>query len=121
MPMADLAGTWTFRSFNPTLVTENLTPEENALIFADARLTLRDVPDPIYLEGTIEWQGGGLNLNGTRVNWGHYESFDIVGTGRPNSQTAGWEYHYHGIKTPRWSQADGAVDQRPTVVGSVFR
>jgi Raf kinase inhibitor-like YbhB/YbcL family protein len=119
--MADLAGTWTFRSFNPTLVTENLTPEENALIFADARLTLRDVPDPIYLEGTIEWQGGGLNLNGTRVNWGHYESFDIVGTGRPNSQTAGWEYHYHGIKTPRWSQADGAVDQRPTVVGSVFR
>jgi Raf kinase inhibitor-like YbhB/YbcL family protein len=119
--MAELAGTWTFRSFNPALVTENPTPEENALIFADARLTLSPTPDPLSLAGTIEWGEGGLNLDGTFESWGSYHSFDIRGTGRPNTQTAGWEYHYHGIQTPRWSQADGAVDQRPTVVGSVFR
>jgi hypothetical protein len=47
--------------------TKNLPGVEDRLIFADARLTLGTTPDPAGLVGTIEWQGGGLNLNGTRV------------------------------------------------------
>ena len=121
MNTPELSGSWTYRSFNPTYVTGNLTPQEDAFLWANGTLTLRTAPDPTYLEGTIEWQGGGLDLNGTVVNWGHYESFDIVGTGRPRTDTADWEYRYHGIKTPRWPLGLGAVNQGPTVVGSVIR
>jgi hypothetical protein len=32
----------------------NLTPEEDALLFADAKLTVSGTIDPFYLEGTIE-------------------------------------------------------------------
>jgi len=43
------------------------------------------------LVGTIEWQGGGLNLNGTVLLGGADEpvGFDVVGTGRPRTDTDG--------------------------------
>jgi len=114
--MAELAGTWLYRSFNPTFVRGNRTPRtrhppdapfagvEDRLIFADATLTLGTAPDPIALVGTIEWQGGGLNLNGTVLLGGADEpvGFDVVGTGRPRTDTDGWEYRYHGYLTPHW-------------------
>ena len=69
--MAELAGMWIYRRFNPAFVKGNLTPQEDALILAGAHddvvFTLSPVhtsPDPNLLEGTIEWPGGGLNLNG---------------------------------------------------------
>jgi hypothetical protein len=69
--MAELAGTWIYRRFNPAFVKGNLTPQEDALALAgadgDVVLTLRPVltsPIPTPLEGTIEWPGGGLNLSG---------------------------------------------------------
>ena len=139
--MAELAGTWLYRSFNPTFVMGNQTPEasishppfagdsgvEDRLIFADARLTLGPAPAPTGLVGTIEWRGGGLNLNGTVLPGAGDEPvcLDIVGTGRPGTGTDGWEYRYHGYLTPRWPKppdaSESEADQRPTLVGSVFR
>src|SRR5262249_29892204 len=121
MPMAELAGTWTLRSFNPTYVTGDQTPQgERGLIRAGypdpLTLTLGMAPDPVGLEGTIGWQGGGLVLNGTVER----SRFDIVGTGRAGTETAGWEYHYHGHMSRSWPVVAG-VDQYQTLVGSVIR
>jgi len=127
--MAELAGTWLYRSFNPTFVMGNQTPEarishppfagdsgvEDRLIFADARLTLGPAPAPTGLVGTIEWRGGGLNLNGTVLPGAGDEpvGLDIVGTGRPGTGTDGWEYRYHGYLTPRWPKPPDASERRP--------
>jgi len=122
MSTSELSGSWTYRSFNPAFVTGNQTPQEDSLILADGVvLTLRTAADPTALEGTIDWEGGGLDLNGTVLRGVGDEpvGFDIVGTGRPNTPTAGWEYHYHGHQT--WYWPDGVFVQRPTLVGSVFR
>jgi hypothetical protein len=116
MNTSELSGSWTYRSFNPTFVRGNETPQEDALILADdVVLTLRPTPDPAGLAGEIEWQGGGLDLNGTVVVGGSV-SFDLVGIGR--RETDGWEYRYQGSTTP-WRP--NVTDQRPTLVGSVFR
>ena len=66
-----------------------------------------------------------LDLSGTVLRkeevsqWG----FEIVGTGRPGTDTARWEYRYHGYLTPHWLKPRDAsgVDEHPTLVGSVFR
>jgi hypothetical protein len=73
-------------------------------------------------EGTYEWQGGGLDLNGTFVSGPEifdYARFDIVGTGRHGTGTDGWEYRYHGHLS--WQWAKGSDVQTPTLVGSVIR
>jgi hypothetical protein len=62
---------------------------------------------PLALTGTVRPGVGGEPA-----------SFDIVGTGRPGTDTAGWEYRYHGHLTRNWPHA---VDQRPALVGSVIR
>ena len=56
--------------------------------------------------------------SGRASEGGEPSSFQIVGIGRPGTDTAGWEYHYHGHLTRHWP--DG-VDQRPALVGSVMR
>jgi len=38
--MAELAGTWIYRRFNPAFVQGNLTPQEDALILAEAGLVV---------------------------------------------------------------------------------
>jgi hypothetical protein len=45
-----------------------------------------------------------------------------VGTGRPKTQAAGWEYEYHGHLTHQWPNEVpwGVVDQRQALVGSVI-
>src|SRR5262249_26887577 len=61
-----------------------------------------------------------INLRGTvRPGVGDEPaSFDIAGTGRADSGTADWEYHYHGHLIRKWPHV---VDQRPALVGSVIR
>ena len=47
--MAELAGTWTYRSFNPTYKTGNQTPQEERELIRGGRLDLtlkKLAPDP---------------------------------------------------------------------------
>jgi hypothetical protein len=130
MSTSGLSGSWMYRSFNPTYVMGDQTPQEEVdLILAGRR-------DDVYLNlvsyvqrevvGTIEWPGGGLNLKGT-VDPDSFSgvSYDFVGTGRPDTDTAGWEYGYHGHTTGDWLRPREAnsVDpnQRSFLVGSVIR
>ena len=106
MSTSGLSGSWMYRSFNPTYVMGGQTPQEELdLILAgrmdDVYLNLHTPHSPTGLEGTIEWPGGGLDLKGT-VDWEAYSgvTYDFVGTGRPGTDTAGWEYGYHGHQTP---------------------
>ena len=73
----------------------------------------------------IEWEGRLLDLRGAVRLWdppptggGEPVSFQIVGTGRPGTDTAGWEYYYHGYLTRHWPEG---INQRPALVGSVMR
>jgi len=118
----ELSGSWTYRRFNPTLADQTAPQRERELIRAEAVLNLQTIPDepgsPV-VSGTIEWQGGGLDLRGKLGEGGHNpRRFYIVGTGRMHSSTDGWEYIYEGLLMPRWEQG---VDQRPYLVGSVYR
>jgi hypothetical protein len=96
--MAELAGTWTFRSFNPmfitgnpTFVSGNETPQEDGFTAGRMDLTLRTVPDPMYLEGTIGWRGdpprdppGVLDVNLTidQTPGLEHQRFNFSATGR---------------------------------------
>jgi hypothetical protein len=118
---SELSGSWIYRSFNPTFVEGDQTaPQERQLIVADGVFKL-ETPTSTTLKGALEGPGWFLDLLNGRVQPDAlgYEtsSFEIVGTGRPDTYTAGWEYHYHGHLT-RWPDH---IDDRPPLVGSVFR
>jgi hypothetical protein len=147
MSTSGLSASWMYRSFNPTYVTGDQTPQEELdLILADGVVLTINPTDPINptgVEGRIEWQGGGLDLKGTSVSGQEIFDvlrFDIVGTGRPGTGTAGWEYVYHGHMTSPWGSSDApwlanvipprrlvavswgeGIDQVTTLVGSVIR
>jgi len=127
MSTSELSGSWTYRSFNPRFVTGNETPQEAALIMADRVVLTLNPPVPRnVVDGTIEWEGGGLVLKGLFARQQAIIEdllrFDIVGTGRPGTDTAGWEYHYLGYLTRQWPGLERVrVDQIPTLVGSVIR
>jgi hypothetical protein len=119
MSTSELSGSWRYRSFNPKYGTAT---QEDELVLAEAVLTLRSSAQAGKLEGTIEWPGGGLDLDGTFVSDPEifdYARFYIVGTGRPGTGTQGWEYRYHGHLS--WQWATGPDVQTPTLVGSVIR
>jgi hypothetical protein len=119
-----LAGKWTYRSFhnNPAPVTDDeKTAAEKALalIFAEAVFTF-EIPTSTTLKGAIDWPGGGLDLQGTIQPdpAGGAPVVTIVGTGRPGTGTAGWEYDYHGQLAHQWPNGVGQV---PALVGTVIR
>ena len=64
MSTSELSGSWAYRSFNPTFAG-TLTREEDALVLAEALVTLRSSAQAGNLEGEYEWRDGGLNLTGT--------------------------------------------------------
>ena len=115
-----LAGKWTYRSFNndPTLVDGDPN-KALALFFAEAIFTFA-IPSSTALQGAIDWPGGGLDLAGdiTPSCDGLGPIVTITGTGRPGTDTEGWEYDYFGQLAHTWPNG---VNQRPTVVGSVIR
>jgi hypothetical protein len=119
-----LAGKWTYRSFhnNPAPVADDpRTAAENALnlIFAEAVLAF-ELPSGTAVKGTIDWDGGGLDLNGTIYPGatGAGPSFEIVGIGRRGTDTAGWEYDYRGQLAYQWP---GGINQILVLVGTVIR
>lgn len=121
---AALAGKWTYRSFlnDPTQVTNDPDPNNVAqnllaLLFAEAVFTF-EIPNDTTLKGAIDWNGGGLDLQGTIREGDGGPIVQIVGTGRPNTGTANWEYDYHGQLAYPWPNG---VNQIPAIVGNVIR
>jgi len=119
---AALAGKWTYRSFlnDPTLIGDDpKTAADNllALLFAEAVFTF-EIPTDTTLKGKIDWTGGGLDLQGTIRQGDGVPIVEIVGTGRPYTDTAGWEYDYHGQLAYPWPNG---VNQVPAIVGNVIR
>jgi hypothetical protein len=123
-PASILPGKWTYRSFhnNPALITADpATAAQNALdlIFAEAVFTF-ETPSTTTLTGKIDWPGGGLDLQGTIQPGATDEAFtvDVIGTGRPGTGTADWEYDYRAHLAHPWPNG---VDQVPALVGTVIR
>lgn len=115
-----IAGAWTYRSFHNDPAPVGGDPQAAlGLFFAEATFTFSIVADN-RLEGTIDWGSGGLDLTGTIAPVAGDESVDveIIGMGRPGTQTDGWRYDYSGTLAHTWSNG---VDQRPAIVGSVIR
>lgn len=115
-----LDGKWVYRSFhnNRTLVTGD-PKTAFALFFAEATFDFHIDPDN-HLTGTIDWGSGGLDLNG-QVSQASPEApltVNIVGSGRPGTDTAGWEYDYYGYLAHGWPNG---LNQIPALVGSVER
>jgi hypothetical protein len=119
-----LAGKWTYRSFHndPAPVADDpdtAAQKALALIFAEAVFTF-EIPTETTLKGALDWPGGGLDLQGTISpdTAGAGPLVAIVGTGRPGTGTAGWEYDYRGQLAYQWRNG---VRQVPALVGSVIR
>ena len=116
MPGNELAGKWTYRSFfnDPAMVGDD--PQKALdLIFAEATFTFEI--SGTQLEGIIDWGSGGLDLKGT-VSTADPVTVQIVGMGRPGTDTEGWRYDYNGTLAHEWPNA---VEQVPAVVGTVIR
>jgi hypothetical protein len=124
-----LAGSWFYRSFNnnPTYPYLTAPPTARRLILQEAAFKLEIPTDTIPLQGvrggTIELPGGILNIDLRRVRSAEVPpEFSFSGTGS-GGDTSGWEYHYAGHLTRKWSNeasSSGSVDQRPALVGSVI-
>jgi hypothetical protein len=119
-PASPLAGRWTYRSYrnDPALVGDDAN-KALALIFAEAVFKF-EIPTSTTIKGTIDWPGGGLDLKGSiqGIGEGGASVVEIVGTGRPNTSTAGWEYDYHGQLAYHWPNG---VNQVPALIGTVIR
>jgi hypothetical protein len=111
-----LDGKWTYRSFfnDPAFVGDDKKKALD-LIFAEATFTFEI--SGTGLKGIIDWGSGGLDLKG-KVSSAAPLTVEIIGLGRPGTQTDGWRYDYHGNLAHEWPNA---VKQVPAVVGSVIR
>lgn len=119
MADTDLSGRWTYRSFHNRAALVNGDKQAALdLIFAEAVFTFERV-GATGVKGALDWQGGGLDIAGTVEATAECPcSVELVGTGRPNSQTAGWEYDYRANLAYTWPKG---VDQVPALVGTVIR
>ncbi len=119
-----LAGKWTYRSFHndPVQVTDapdEITAAKNLLklLFAEAVLTFQ-IPNDTTLTGAIDWDGGGLDLQGKISCQGDALTVHIIGSGRAGTDTKDWEYDYHAALAFQWPNG---VKQVPAIVGTVLR
>src|SRR6516164_1583873 len=127
---SEFAGSWIYRSFDfrndPRPVYKTAPQGENELILQEADFKLETPTNWWTLRGKIEWPDRFLDLQGeVRLfdppptgEGGEPVGFQIMGTGRPGTATAGWEYHYGGYLTRHW---EDRVAQRPALVGTVIR
>ena len=117
--MTDIGGKWTYRSFHndPSPVGDD-ADKALGLIFAEAEFTFEI--SGTSLTGTIRWGHDGLDLKGTiqPATATTPLSVQIVGTGRSDIGTEGWEYDYNACLAYQWPNG---IDQVPALVGSVIR
>jgi hypothetical protein len=120
MPVSDLVGAWTYRSFRNDPAPVGGDPKKAlALFFAEAEFRFEAVTDTEF-KGVVDWASGGLDLTGT-LRPGNADTpvaFAIVGIGRPGTETGGWEYDYNGCLSYQWTKGDNQV---PSLVGSLIR
>jgi hypothetical protein len=111
-----LTGKWTYRSFfnDPAMVGDDAQKALD-LIFAEATFTFEI--SGTALKGAIDWDSGGLNLTGTICPAGPL-TVQIVGMGRPGTDTETWRYDYNATLAHEWPNA---VKQVPALVGTVIR
>jgi hypothetical protein len=117
-------GKWMYRSYlNLPNVVVNDDAQSAAkalsLVFGEGVMTLRS-PTPGTVVGTFDMGGGYvLDLSGTlSLTPSGRTLIHMVGPGRPNTPTAGWEYDYDGELTLKWPKG---INQVPAITGSVFR
>lgn len=110
--MADnLAGKWAYRSYQNTA----LQP-----VFGAGTFTFT-TPSSTKLQGTLDMGSGlVLDLDGTITPASDSAplTVHIIGNGRPDTDTKGWEYDYHGFLGFQWPNG---VDQVPSLVGTIVR
>jgi hypothetical protein len=115
------AGKWTYRSFvNTPELVGNDPNKALDLIFGEGVFTFEISPDAA-LKGTLDMGGGFvLDLQGTARPPAQDAllTVDIVGNGRPDTPTAGWEYDYRANLAYKWPNG---VNQTPALVGTVIR
>ena len=124
-PMAtafSISGKWTYRSYvNSPVLVDGDANRALQMIFGEGVFTF-DTPTSTTLKGTLDMGGGFvLDLEGTvqpTAQGGAPVTVEIIGTGRANTPTAGWEYDYYGYLAYRWPNG---VNQVPALVGSVIR
>jgi hypothetical protein len=117
----ELSGLWTYRSFhNKATPVYQIPPSAHGRLILQEAVFKLETPTSTTLQGAIEWASGVLDLKGT-VRPG--TSFEIVGTGRRDTNTWDWKYRYHGHLIPDWPKPPdvNVVDQRPALVGSALR
>jgi hypothetical protein len=65
MPISDIAGAWTYRSFRNDPRPVNGDPQKAlALFFAEAEFRFEALSETA-IKGVIDWGSGGLDLSGT--------------------------------------------------------
>ena len=114
-----LAGKWTYRSFHNSPALLDGDPQKALrLIFAEAVFTFEI--DGSSLKGALDWQGGGLDLQGTiqPASGTAPLSVAIAGSGRAKTDTDGWEYDYRANLAYDWPNGVGQVQ---ALVGTVIR
>lgn len=115
-----LVGSWTYRSFRNDPTPVDGDPQKAlGLFFAEAEFRFEAISNTTF-KGVIDWGSGGLDLSG-EIRPGNADTpvaFEIVGVGRPGSQTDGWEYDYNGCLAYEWP---AGVKQVPALVGSLMR
>ena len=119
-----LAGMWLYRSYHnrPDVVInddKDSAAKALSLLFGEGVMTLT-TPSAGKIAGTFDMGGGYvLDLTGTvTTSATGRTAIHMVGPGRPNTPTAGWEYDYDAVVVEKWPKG---VNQIPAIVGSVFR
>lgn len=119
--MADLAGTWTYRSFvnNPAPVQ---SPDDAArLIFGEGELTIASATPETGFRATLSFGGDAvMDLAGDVVaaNGVQPLTATVEGRGRPGSPIADFAYDYVFYLVPDWP---AGIGQRQALVGTVLR
>jgi hypothetical protein len=114
-----LSGKWTYRSFHNRAALVNGDQQAALdLIFAEAVFTFA-LDGANGVKGALDWDGGGIDIAGAiTVASAETLAVTLVGSGRPNSETAGWEYDYRASLAHTWPNG---VNQVPALVGTVIR
>ncbi|MEU6537886.1 hypothetical protein [Streptomyces sp. NPDC047000] len=118
MDTADLAGTYTYRSF---LDLPDPVDDFNRLRFAQLELRLSVEPGGA-ISGALVFSDTpdgflGMDITGKATN-GSLVHFTLTGRGQPDTPISDFHYEYDGVLLPHWPTG---VDQRQTLAGTLLR